>query len=350
MFRQSEESPAAGPAQGNSDQLRRRARDLIRKGRADDAVPLLSRVLAVHPEDGPTFFVLARAYLSLGAHRAALRFAERAIRVAPDQETGHRLRAEALNALGQPLEAKEALADALRLAAEDPRPWRVHVDVLLALDRIDEAATAAQTLAALDPENTGSHRALTQVARAAGDPSAAESAARNYLEASSGAAEARTWLSEALEEQGRILEAIDCLLPLVYQGSAERDTHRRLERLLDAHLEAQSPRWAKGAGSGLLGILFSRRRLIGLSPGALAYLRHEVYYRRYLPKLKIVAVLSVELALVWTGLSLQNPALRPAGWLSTSAFVCLWILALASTGRLAVWMLQHYEPTAERRG
>jgi tetratricopeptide (TPR) repeat protein len=343
MSREPETVFPALPIEGESESLRRRAEELIRRGRAEDAVPLLSRVLAVHPEDSETFFVLARAYLTLGAHRAALRFAERAIRVAPDRETGHRLRAEALNALGRPLEARDALADALRLASEDPRPWRVHVDVLLALDRIDEAATAASTLAALDPESIGSHRALAQVARASGDPRAAEAATRRYLETSSGAAEARSWLSEALEAQGRIPEAIDCLLPLVHEGSADRDTHRRLERLLDTHLEADGPRRTT------LGFI-PRRRLAGLSPGALAYLRHEVLYRRHLPKLKILAVLSVELALVWTGLSLQNPALRPAGWLTTSAFIALWLLALGSTGRLAVWMLQHYEPTAERRG
>jgi tetratricopeptide (TPR) repeat protein len=348
MSRQSEEQPSVAPVEGeqvegSSEQLRRRAEDLIRKGRAEDAVPLLSRVLAVHPEDGETFFVLARAYITLGAHRAALRFAERAIRVAPDRETGHRLRAEALNALGHPLEAREALADALRLAAEDPRPWRVHVDVLLALGRIDEAATAATTLAALDPESTGSQRALAQVARASGDPLAAEAAARRYLETSAGAAEARTWLSEALGEQDRIPEAIHCLLPLVHEGSADRDIHRRLERLLDTHLCADGPL------GGLLAFR-RRRRNAELSPEARAYLRHEVHYRRYLPKLKIVAVLSVELALVWTGLSFQNPTLGPSGWLATSAFAGLWILALSSTGRLAVWMLQHYEPTAERRG
>jgi len=337
-----------------SQDLQRQAETLIARGRAEDAVPLLSRVLAEEPENPTACCTLAQAYIDLEAYRAALRFTERAILVAPEDEAGHRLQAVVLNALERPTEAHEALSQALRLAPEDPRPWEVHVDVLLALERLDEAATAATILAELEPASAGSHRALTQVSRCRGDWLEVEQHARSYLAVAPQRAEAREWLSEALAHLGRIPEAIELLHRIASANPGNQEVRHRLEQMLDAFLR---PPWPQRQfdllkPSTLLLLVRDlvsgrRQKLRRLSPSVRSYLLHEIYYERLMPRLKLLAILTIEIALIWTGLLTQKPAFRPTGLPGWTAFAALWLLALWSSTQVAVWMLQHYEPAIE---
>jgi tetratricopeptide (TPR) repeat protein len=337
-----------------SQDPQRQAKILIARGRAEDAVPILSRVLAEEPENPAAFCTLAQAYIALEAHTAALRFTERAILAAPDDEAGYRLQAIALNALDRPSEAHEALSHALRLAPEDPRPWEVHVDVLLALERLDEAMAAATILAELEPSSAGSLRALAQVSRARNDWAQVEQHARLYLAAAPQRAEARKWLSEALTHLGQAPEAIELLHRMAAANPGDQEARHRLGEMLDTFLITPWPQrlhelFRPSVVLPLLHDLITgrRQRLSRLSPSVRSYLRHEVYYRRLMPRLKLLAVLTIELALIWTGLMTQKPTLRPTSPLTWSAFAALWFLALWSSSRVAVWMLQHYDPSTE---
>ena len=333
--------------------LRRRAEELIRKGRAEDAVPLLSRVLAEFPDDPGTYCTLAQAYFSLGAYEASLNFTERAIRVAPDLEAPYRHKAMALNVMGRHEEAHEALGDALKIAPDDPKPWEIFVDVLLALGRVDEAVTAAATLVALDAESAGAHRAQTEVARALRDWPAVEQHARKYLDSAPNHAEARRWLSEALVELDRMPEAIELHHRLTCAHPTERELRRRLEWLLDHYLHPPGPPGRSWWHPSRLWrtvrhVLWERRqRIHRLSPEVRSYLHHEIHYESWMPRLKFLAISTIELSLIWTGLSLSNPTFRPshlAGW---GLFAALWLVALWSSAQVAVWMFQHYEMPVE---
>lgn len=151
-----------------------RVEALIDLRRYDDAVAEGRRALATDPENGRLQCELARALLEADHAREGLAVAEAAVRLLPDYEYPHRLRACALRALGRDREAVEPAREAVKLAPEWPAAHTELAAALLASGRHDEARDAAERARALEPDSSDGHFWLGRVALEAGDTRAAE--------------------------------------------------------------------------------------------------------------------------------------------------------------------------------
>jgi Flp pilus assembly protein TadD len=159
-----------------------RASALCDLNRNDEAVRLLSEILALNPDSSRAWGLKARAELALGDFNAALLSAKHGIAIAPEQEWHHRLASMALARLGKHDEAAWHAREAVRTA---PHEFRALTNLarVLAPRRADraQAREAADRALALAPEVVEAHLAYGAVAVADGRRDDAEAAYRNAL-------------------------------------------------------------------------------------------------------------------------------------------------------------------------
>lgn len=113
-----------------------RIQSLIDVGRYAEARTRVTEYLAAEPSSVDGCCLLATCELELNAPAAAVRAAERAIRLAPSFDLAHRLRALGLSANHVPLDALDAAEEAVRL---DPNDYVNHHTVALVLVRRSES-------------------------------------------------------------------------------------------------------------------------------------------------------------------------------------------------------------------
>src|SRR5262249_17749512 len=151
--------------------------------RAAEALPLLHRALAAHPEHADLWRHLAYGQTRLDQPAAPLRATDRARELEPEEEWAHRLASLALERLGRPAEAVAAAREATRL---DPDNWRAHVRLALALHSSPASHRAAWQAAmdavALAPHEPEVHNTVGALAFAVDDVGQAEAAFRHALE------------------------------------------------------------------------------------------------------------------------------------------------------------------------
>jgi tetratricopeptide (TPR) repeat protein len=159
-----------------------RARALCDLARFDDAAQLLQRVVAADPQNARAWCLLAQAYLGGREDGDALRAAETALSLSPEDEWAHRLHSIALGKLGRREESVAAARSAARVA---PHSWHAFVQLAQALvgdkSAHDEALAAAEQAVALAPHEAAPHIVLGLAARACKRYEDAEAAFRAAL-------------------------------------------------------------------------------------------------------------------------------------------------------------------------
>jgi Flp pilus assembly protein TadD len=174
-----EDRPRAGPVDMSTP---RAALRLINAGRSDDAITVLGRFLADHPDDVTTLGLLSLAHLRARRWVEALGMADLAIGLEPGYLPAWQRRSIALIELGRAAEAQTSAAEYLRLA---PDQWHAHYTVARVLrpvrGRRQEALWHARRAVELAPDDADAHNLLGVVHRALEDRRSAEAAYRAAL-------------------------------------------------------------------------------------------------------------------------------------------------------------------------
>jgi Flp pilus assembly protein TadD len=154
----------------------RRAESLIEISRQNDALAILSAVIAAAPDSVKAYCLLARCHSLNGSYDAMLMAATQAVRYGPQHEWGYRLQSMALRNLGRIPEAVDAATIAVRLA---PNLWQPYVNLVEALmkspdrDKRRAAYLAANTAVELAPTISSTHITLGRVYMSIGERDAA---------------------------------------------------------------------------------------------------------------------------------------------------------------------------------
>lgn len=138
-----------------------KARQLIDKGRLDDALAILQDLIAVRKEDTESRYFLALAYLKAGQSALALDELIRVVADQPEWADAHALLGETLRILGRPDDAIACLRHALSLN-ENNVVALTGLGYLLHNHQtaIEEAVTLLERAVAIEPSNANAHSAL----------------------------------------------------------------------------------------------------------------------------------------------------------------------------------------------
>lgn len=193
----------AGPAPQHQ-----RVQSLLAAHRYEDAESLVGQMVATSPEEPVFRCLLAQARLGRDRNTDALRAADSALRLAPDEEWAHRLRSVALHRLGRHRKALVEALEAVRLAPTTPACFQVLCDAQLGALRLRDAERTAAHLVSLAPEDPASHSTAGRVALASKDLRFAETCFRRALELAPDSTEALNNLGVTLQRAGQQVEAI----------------------------------------------------------------------------------------------------------------------------------------------
>jgi len=221
---------------GSAGDLRDRARVLLDAGRAQEALPLLQRVLASHPDDVDALCRLALAYLKLGDRTRQLEAAERALACNPHSEWACRLQFDALHALNRHKQALAAAERAVELAPSEPLAHVCLVQGLLAMHRSRgllfslpsqrrELRARAEHLIELAPSRSVAHQMRGLVALHQRKLRDAEESFRRALALDPESAVDLNNLGVALLRQKRNKEALEA-----FEGAARLDPNLTIAR------------------------------------------------------------------------------------------------------------------------
>ena len=191
--------------------LLRRADQLIKVGRARDAIPLVLQALAMRPDWHEALCTLALAHLQSGNALEALSAADRATGASPDAEWGHRLRAFALLRLGRHKAARYAAEQAVRLAPLARETLCVLAEVEIAGGMTTFAGETCGMLLEVAPEWEETHDLLGRVALAEQRYADAEASFLRALAIRSDYWQSLNNLALSLRAQGRHKEAVERL-------------------------------------------------------------------------------------------------------------------------------------------
>jgi Flp pilus assembly protein TadD len=188
----------------------RRAESLIEVNRSNEAMPILSAVIGMHPDNVKAFCLLARCHSLNGNYTAMLDAASRAVMHGPQQEWGYRLQSMALRNLGRVPEAVATATIAVRLA---PNIWQPYMNLVEALLKSPEkeqrrqAYVAAKTAIALAPDISSTHITLGRVYMHIGEHDAAQASFERALALNPTDATASTNLAILDLNRGRVAAA-----------------------------------------------------------------------------------------------------------------------------------------------
>lgn len=143
-----------------SDDVRaivRRGVGLLDVGRPREALPILHEALRIDPDNLSALASIARAHLALKDLRTALTFADSAVRVAPENEWGHRLRSIILQQAGRLREALDAATQAITLAPDNEFVLHQLFSASRAMGRLLETWNIAHRMLAVAPDSSSSH-------------------------------------------------------------------------------------------------------------------------------------------------------------------------------------------------
>jgi Flp pilus assembly protein TadD len=188
----------------------RRADGLREMRRPADAVPILTRIIAVDPTNVRALCQLAQCQLDLKRYDLMLAAADRAAGADPHSEWAHRLRAMALLYRGEHGPGMESARRAVSLA---PNNWRCHVtladtSMVGTLPEEKKAAYhAALRAVSLAPHQAGTHVTLGRVLLSIGENDRAREAFERALALDPANAAALSNLAITRLRRGRIVAA-----------------------------------------------------------------------------------------------------------------------------------------------
>jgi tetratricopeptide (TPR) repeat protein len=170
---------------------------MIEVSRFEDAVGLLTAMVAATPDNSRAWCLLSRAQLGAGRADEALAAARRAGLLDPADDWPYRLASTALISLARPAEAVSAALQARNIA---PHFWRSHVCLAQAATEAGQhqlACQAAEAAVTISPGEPDVHFTMGKVALAAGDLQQARASQETALAIDPGH-------SGAINELGRI--------------------------------------------------------------------------------------------------------------------------------------------------
>jgi len=125
---------------------------LAEMGDYEDAMRAAERAVEINPNDPDTLESLAKAQVRFGAYEEAVANAERALRLHPFAPQYYSyVYGQALYAAGRYAGAENVLQECLLRAPEERNCLRMRAAVLVRLDRLDEARKTMARLIELDP-------------------------------------------------------------------------------------------------------------------------------------------------------------------------------------------------------
>ncbi len=125
---------------------------LLSTGEVDEAIVVLSEVLAVEPQFAEAIVMLAQAYESKGEWEAAAAAYERAVLYSPRRARYRRQLAGLLLNAGEVDRAREVLRDLVEVNPDDAAGWLSLSEVEFELTNYPAAEAAANRVVALEPE------------------------------------------------------------------------------------------------------------------------------------------------------------------------------------------------------
>ncbi|MCP2334336.1 tetratricopeptide repeat protein [Actinoalloteichus caeruleus] len=205
---------------------------LLDLGRTSEAITVLEAGLAAWPSDGVLWGQLAKALVGNGEFQRALVAADNAVRGAPGDDWGHRLRSGALVGLGRLADAEVAAREAVR---HNPHVWQTHSRLaeVLALQRkrLPEAVAAAEECVRLGPTEAGPHLLLARLALLNRRRDQAEEALRAALAIDPHNDQALFLLGQVQSDRARVGQAMATFRALLTVAPGQRATEAELARL-----------------------------------------------------------------------------------------------------------------------
>ena len=165
----------------------RKARDLVRTGRAEEAIPIYASLVAATPNDPALRMNLAIAYFTAKRYESAIGECETVLAVQPSTAAAWLFLGASHFQLERPAQAATALEKAVAMTPQDPNARLMLAEALLRLDREEEAIgqfeILEQPLAGNPRVWYGLERGYSALAESALKKLAADPAATGYVHA-----------------------------------------------------------------------------------------------------------------------------------------------------------------------
>jgi tetratricopeptide (TPR) repeat protein len=224
--------PASSRVQADANLRAMLARLYILAEKHDQAIPLLVELVRQEPgwQDGPP--LLVQAYVGAGRGDEAITWLEES---APDDPQLYATLADFYSQNGRWRDAATAYERALSAFPRSVDMRVRYASLLLGSEELSDVLKARDALREATTIRPGEETALyllSQAERRAGDPDAAERAARRLIAQNGRNARGFTALAEALEETRRYKEIVDALAPAAAEFRAGVDAPARLLPLL----------------------------------------------------------------------------------------------------------------------
>ncbi len=220
------------PQKPSSAEDLKRADHLRSAGRLPEAADLCQRVLEREPDHPAALRLLGLLLMQDSQPELAAQVLSRAVQVSPSDVDAHMALGVALDALGLKEQAVTAFRRASELRPDVPEPFLNLGCVLRELKRLREAREALEKALALAPGVDRIHTELGLVLVGLNEPYLAETHLRDALRLSPNSFDAWSYLAEALEDQGRLLEAVDAYHRALQLRPDYHEAHTNLLMLL----------------------------------------------------------------------------------------------------------------------
>lgn len=211
--------------------LNQRVRVLQDIGRYREAVGLLEAATAESPEDDQILCALAFNYSRLGDRERALKCAERAVAANPSNEWALRLRSSLLRrgraSRGAGRAAIRDAEAAVRIAPQEKLTWFTLAESHLNAGQIDAAERAAQELRRIAPNWSLTYHTLARIALRRSRFRAAEEYAQEALRLDPSASAAMVLLGTAQRGRAQRYEAIETLYRAATMNPQDTFTRNR---------------------------------------------------------------------------------------------------------------------------
>lgn len=180
----------------------------IQVNRPDVAVELISRAIAIQPNQAGYHSNLAEAHRKMGNLEAAEAECRQAIALNPQLAPAHANLGTILIDRQQPQDAEAALSKALEINPNLPGALSAMTAVSVGLGKIDQAIEHGQRAIAAAPGDAVAHNNLARALELAGDLEQAETHYRRGVELDPQNADVQANLGEIVRQRGDILQAV----------------------------------------------------------------------------------------------------------------------------------------------
>lgn len=215
--------------------LYHRAGTLIDINRAEEAIPLLHKILAYEPDDEAALCRLAWAHYRLDQHAEGLKYADAAVRANPKNEMAYRYRSYCLTGLKRLAESLDAAHEALNLAPDSSLCVDAVAQALLHAGRLNDAEHMALRLVELAPDVAESHITLGVIYSRQKRSEEAEQCERRALAINPNCSLALNNLGVTLKNAGNLYDPLEMYYAALKAEPDNENAQRNLETEIRNH-------------------------------------------------------------------------------------------------------------------